>query len=285
MTTPVALPGLRASSPAAALALYGLAVVLDGTVGWAAHGEGWQAQVAVPGCASVDDVATLVVTRCRERPADAVLGLAKDVNELVPAQWREGIERDDAVAQVVAGLSAEAPLRSAGQVALSPACVYSFGTRGTLFGNVAKQEHELDATAVHALLSGPWVARRGVNTLGLDSGARRQDGATMGPDPSADGVRGVPGLVPLAVRGLAAVAPMPGPRATRGGAFVRDSSGVELRWPVFAEAVRGSQIALIANRDWAARSPAQRQAAGVEAVYASRVLRAERRLAEGRRVA
>ena len=129
------------------------------------------------------------------------------------------------------------------------------------------------------------MPKKGCNTLGLDPHARRQDGAIIGPDPSADGVRGVPALVPLAARGLAAVAPMPDAGRVRGGAFVRDGAGLDFRWPVFTFPVSAAALPLLVARDWSSRTASQRAAAGVEAVFASRILRDERRLSIGRRVA
>ncbi len=127
---------------------------------------------------------------------------------MTPDQFAAG--QSEAVHRVLVGLAAEAPLRANGRVAITPICTYSFGTRGTLFGNAVKQDASLTAEVVRRLLANEAREQKGCNTLGFDPAARRQDGAVIGPDPSADGVRGVPGLVPLMLRGLATVAPMPG---------------------------------------------------------------------------
>jgi hypothetical protein len=274
------------------LALYGIAHLLkpEATVRWTGEARsGWRAEVISDQCADVDGLVEVLADTIRSDSLSDVKSLAKDVNELTAETWSKGISRQDAVARLVIGLSAEAPLRAGARTSLTPLCVYSFGSRGTLFGNVAKQDSTIKSVELRAVLMGAWTPKRDCNTLGLDPGARRQDGATMGPDPSADGVRGVPGLLPLMIRGLAAVAPMPGEGRVRGGAFVRTDSGVEFRWPTFNVPVSAAALPLVVARDWTARSGAQRIAAGVEAVFAARILRGHGRLsgrlAIGRRVA
>lgn len=287
--TAVSLPGLDAGSPACVLALYGLVHVLgEGTkVRWTSARATWLPEVAGPGLDSLETVIDRLVDGIRADDLTSIAKVAKDVNEVTPQGWRLGVDDEStSIARLLMGLCAESPRRQSGErVALTPACVYSFGTRGTLFAQAAKQDAELDPADLARLLNGTWEARRGVNTLGLDPAARRQDGATMGADPSADGVRGVPGLVPLMLRGMATVAPMPGRHAVAGGAFVRDADGIELRWPVFDVWVSRERLALVAARDWTARTPAERSAARVQAVFGSRILRRERRVAQGRRVA
>jgi hypothetical protein len=289
MSVPIRLPGLRGESPAAALALYGISHLLgeEATVSWVAdeRGAGWCAEVTSSRTGGLDELCRALVDAVVADPLSGLRDLAKDVNELTPKLWSVGLRTDIAVARLVAGLCCEAPLRQGERVALSPICVYSFGTRGTLFGNAVKQDEAIDVKSVRALLTSPWTPTKGCNTLGFDPGARRQDGAIMGPDPSADGVRGVPGLVPLVLRGLAAVAPMPHPTRAQGGAFARGDGRVEFRWPIFTTPVARASLSLVVARDWMRRSPAQCAAAGIEAVFAAVVLRAERRLSLGRRVA
>jgi hypothetical protein len=292
MTSPLRLSGLRADSPAAALALYGIAHLLGSktTVRWTPEdSSGWHAEITSDRCTDLDELLDLLLAGIREDPFSDLQTLAKDVNELMPQTWLAGIGRKDGVARLLIGLCAEAPLRAQGQVSLTPLCVYYFGTRGTLFGTAATQDASVSEAGLRSVLLGPWAPKKNCNTLGLDPGARRQDGAIMGPDPSADGVRGVPGLVALMLRGLATVAPMPGGARVRGGAFVRDQNGAEFRWPVFTSPVPSAALALVAARDWSARTGAERAAAGVEAVFASRLLRPQGRisgrLALGRRVA
>jgi|GEM_PF-6132156 len=288
MTT-LPLPGLSGESPAAALALYGIAQLLAerAAVQWQAHGDGWCGALVSDEIGTVDELAQALSDAVAADPLDALQALAKDVNELRPDAWRRGVTGEDgaSVRNVIAGLCAETPLRAAGQVPMTPLCVYSFGTRGTLFGNAVKQDAALKPADLRALLVGSWNARKDVNTLGLDPGARRQDGAVIGPDPSADGVRGVPALVPLALRGLAAVAPMPGISRVGGGAFLREAGRVSFSWPIFTTPVTSELLGLVAGRDWRSRDAAARAAAGIEAVYAAAILRDERRLGYGRRVA
>lgn len=287
MSVPLALLGLRGDSPAAALALYGIAYLLgsDATVRWTGvAASGWHAEVTAEDCGDLAELADRLVEAIAADPLSSMGSLAKDINELKSETWRDGINQGGSIGRLVAGLCAEAPLRTGERVSLTPACVYSFGTRGTLFGNAAKQDDAVGAKDLRALLAGPWSAKGNCNTLGFDPGARRQDGAVMGPDPSADGVRGVPGLVPLVLRGLAAVAPMPGARRVSGGAFARHEEGIDFRWPVFTAAVRTDALPLVAGRNWSARTRAQRMAAGIEAVFGSLILRAERRLSIGRRI-
>ncbi len=286
--TAIPLPGLSAESPAAALALYGLAYLAGprARVRWSPSGLRWHAEVLAPGCSDIDGLAQLLVDQINEDSFASIETLAKDVNELTAEGWRAGLDGPTAaINRLMTGLCAEAPLRPGGQVALTPLCVYSFGSRGTLFGNAAKQDSSVRVKAIRALLTGPWSAARNCNTLGLDPAARRQDGATMGPDPSADGVRGVPGLVPLALRGLTAVAPLPNRPRVTGGAFAREGASVSFEWPIFTIAVAASSLRMVVARRWSQRSDAQRAAAGVESVYSARVLRAERRVAFGQRVA
>jgi len=288
MTASIPLPGLRADSPAAALALYGIAQVLapDASVRWASRGDSeWRAEVINARCSDIDGLVEMLIDAIQSDPLTDVQSIAKDVNELTPQTWSGAVSGESAVARLLEGLCAEAPLRTGGRVSLTPVCVYSFGYRGTLFGNVAKQDGALRADELRALLHDPWMPRKGCNTLGLDPHARRQDGAIMGPDPSADGVRGVPALVPLAARGLAAVAPMPDARHVRGGAFARDSAGPDFRWPMFTFPVSAAALPLLVARDWSRRTAAKRAAAGIEAVFSARILRAEKRLSIGRRVA
>jgi hypothetical protein len=283
----IPLTGLRGDSPAGALALYGVAALLedDATVRWAGAEGRWHAAVAGPAVGGVDELAHLLAERVAADALSAVTGLAKDVNELTPDAWRAVVEGPaGSTRRLIIGLTAEAPLRAGGQVALTPLCVYSFGTRGTLFGNAAKADTTVKAADLRSVLEGPWRHKRNVNTLGLDPSARRQEGATMGPDPSADGTRGVPGLLPLLLRGLAAVAPMPGTRPW-GGAFATSDGAPELRWPIFVEPIAARAMPLVTARDWTLRSEAQRRAAGVAAIYAARILRDERRLSVGRRAA
>ena len=292
MTASIPLSGLRADSPAAALALYGIAHLLapDVSVRWTGDGDsGWHAEVSSARCADLDTLVEALIEAIGSDPLTGVQSIAKDVNELTPQTWSAALSAESAVTRLLEGLCAEAPLRTGGRVSLTPVCVYSFGTRGTLFGNLAKQDGALRTAELRALLYGSWMPKKGCNTLGLDPHARRQDGAIIGPDPSADGVRGVPALVPLACRGLASVGPMPGTDRVRGGAFARDGAGLDFRWPVFTFPVTASALPLLVARDWSRRSNAQRAAAGVEAVFASRILRPHGhisgRLALGRRVA
>ena len=280
------LAGLRGGSPAAALALYGIASLLPAgsTVRWLEHGSGdWVAAVDA-GAADLSALSVVLVDAIKADGLGSLDEVAKDINEVTPEQF--AVRRSAGVHRVLVGLAAEAPLRPNGNVAITPICTYSFGTRGTLFGNAVKQDASLTVDVMRRLLAGEGREQKDVNTLGFDPSARRQDGAVIGPDPSADGVRGVPGLVPLVLRGLATVAPMPGTaRSAQGGAFVRAGSHLEFRWPVLSTAVRSDALAFLVARDWSARSAAQRRASGVDAVYASTVLRDERRLAAGRRVA
>ncbi len=288
MTASIPLPGLRADSPAATLALYGIAHLLapDVSVRWTSQRDsGWHAEVLSVRCSDFDGLVEALMEEVGSDPLTDVQSIAKDINELTPASWSAALRAGSAVARLVEGLCAEAPLRTGARLSLSPVCVYSFGTRGTLFGNVAKQDGALRTAELRALLHGPWTPKKGCNTLGLDPHARRQDGAIIGPDPSADGVRGVPALIPLACRGLAAVAPMPDASRVHGGAFVRDGTGLDFRWPVFTIPVSAVALPLLVARDWGLRTAAQRAAAGIEAVFASQILRGERRLSIGRRVA
>lgn len=284
MAEPISLPGLRADSPAAALALYGISYLLgeEATVRWTpASGS---AEVNTP-CETIDDLCELLVGAVRRDPFHGLERIGKDINELTPAAWESNAKPGTALGRLVAGLCAEAPLRNGDRAALTPICVYSFGTRGTLFGNAAKQDEAFDVKALRAVLNGAWVAKKDVNTLGFDPGARRQDGAIMGPDPSADGVRGVPGLVPLVLRGLAAVAPMPWPSRVGGGAFRRENGTLQFLWPIFTAPTGAAALPALVARDWTQRNPAERVAASIDAVYAADILRAERRLSFGRPVA
>jgi hypothetical protein len=288
VTASIQLPGVSADSPAATLALYGIARLLapDISVCWTRHAElKWHADVLSARCADLDELVGMLIEAIESDPLTGLQSIAKDVNELTPHTWSCALSAEGAVAGLLEGLCAEAPLRTGGRVSLTPVCVYSFGTRGTLFGNVAKQDGALRPAELRALLHGPWMPKKGCNTLGFDPYARRQDGAIIGPDPSADGVRGVPALIPLASRGLAAVAPMPAAGRVRGGAFVSDGTRLDFRWPVFTSPVSAAALPLMAARDWSRRTDAQRAAAGIEAVFASRILRGERRLSIGRRVA
>lgn len=282
----VLLPGLRAGSPAGALALYGIAWLLPAgsTVRWVDDGHGgWLAAVDA-GTANLGALSTIVVDAIKANGLGSLSEVAKDINEVTPEQFAVG--RPEVVHRVLVGLAAEAPLRANGNLAITPICTYSFATRGTLFGNAAKQDASLTVDDLQRLLAGEAREQKGCNTLGFDPAARRQDGAVIGPDPSADGVRGVPGVVPLVLRGLASVAPMPSiGRRAQGGAFVRNERRWEFRWPVFTTAVPCDALPLLVARDWGPRSAAQRAANSVGAVYASRVLRDERRLAQGRRIA
>lgn len=279
------IPGLRGGSPAAALALYGIASLLpaNSTARWVQDGGDWTAALDV----DVSDLVALAERLVNAINADGLASLAavaKDINEVTPAQFVA--HRTAAVRRVLVGLAAEAPLRPNGNVAITPICTYSFGTRGTLFANAVKQDAALTTEVVRRLLAREATEHKGCNTLGFDPSARRQDGATIGPDPSQDGVRGVPGLVPLILRGLATVSPMPAHgRRVNGGAFARTGHSWEFHWPIFTTPVRCDTLAFLAARDWAARSAARRAASGIDAVYASSVLRDERRLAHGRRVA
>lgn len=289
MTVTFDLPGVRAESPAGALALYGIAGLLESTatVRWkGAVAAGWQAEVVTSAADDTEGLASALAERITADSLERAPDLAKDINELRPEGWRAALDSGSvSIAKLVLGLGAEAPLRGTGAVPLTPLCVYSFGTRGTLFGNAARADARLTQTDLHAVLAGPWTPRKGHNTLGFDPGARRQDGALMGSDPSADGVRGVPGLVPLLLRGLVAVAPMPGVRSAQGGAFHRDGRALSFRWPVMTMPTPAASLGLVVARDWTTRSPAERSASGVAAVFEARILRAERRLSHGRQVA
>jgi len=282
----VVLPGLRGGSPAAALALYGIASLLPAgaTVRWVEGGRGDWVVAVDAGMRDLAALSTILVDAVKADGLGPLEEVAKDINEVTPDQF--AARRAEAVHHVLVGLAAEAPLRANGKVAITPICTYSFGTRGTLFGNAVKQDASLTVDVVQRLLAGEAQEQKGCNTLGFDPAARRQDGAVIGPDPSADGVRGVPGLVPLVLRGLATVAPMPGiGQSAQGGAFVRHERRWEFRWPIFASAVRCDALPFLVARDWGARSAAQRGASSIDAVYASTVLRDERRLGHGRRVA
>lgn len=284
--TELVLPGLRGGSPAAALALYGIAwlVPAGSTMRWVGNGLGdWVAAVD----ADVPDIAAMSATVVEAIKVDdlrTLQAVAGDINQVTPEQF--AAPRTAAVRRVLVGLAAEAPLLAKGNVARTPICVVSFRGKRNLFGSAAKQDKAMDVQAVRRLLSGEAEEQKGCNTLGFDPAARRQDGAVIGPDPSADGVRGIPGLVPLILRGLATVAPMPGAgRSTQGGAFVRIDRRVEFRWPIFSSAVRCDALPFLVARDWGARSASQRAASGIDAVYASTVLREELRLGHGRRIA
>jgi hypothetical protein len=284
----ILLPGLRAESPAGALAFYGIAGLVPPGARLCWSGDevsGWRGSVEHEG---ISELSMLVDALCRaiaSRPLAGLVEVAKDLNEVSPDAWREAVVDEDGVGAVLRGLSADAPLRSGGQVAMTPLCVYNFRSRGRLFDNIAKQDQALKEKELRALLEGNWRPKKDINTLGLDPAARRQDGAVIGPDPSADGVRGVPALLPLAARGLAAVAPEPHERWAAGGAFRRGDGRIDFEWPIFIEPVRAEAVPLVAARRWLDRAPAQRRSAGIAAVFASQVLRDERRLSAGRRVA
>lgn len=284
----ILLPGLRAESPAGALALYGMAGLVPPSARLSWSGDkvsGWTGSVEHEGISELSMLVDALCQAITSRPLAGLVEVAKDLNEVSPDAWREAVMQEDGVGALLRGLSTDAPRRSKGQVAMTPLCVYNFRSRGRLFDNIGKQDQALKEKELRALLEGNWRPKKDINTLGLDPAARRQDGAVIGPDPSADGVRGVPALLPLAARGLAAVAPQPHERWAGGGAFRRGDGRIDFEWPVFTEPVRAEAVPLVAARRWLDRSPAQRRSAGIAAVFASRVLRDERRLSAGRRVA
>lgn len=295
MSPAVPLAGLRADSPAAALALYGLAAIAGAsTVRWTSDAQGsWHGELSSPRLEDLAQVAQAALEAIEAGPLTDLHSIAADLNDILPDPGKASLTRSDCIGRLASGMYAEAPLRKNNKrkepvLSFTPLSVAGFDGKRSFFGQAVKQDRDLigSRTALRqitALLDGPWVRKKDTNTLGLDPGARRQDGATIGPDPSADGVWGVPALLPLALRGLATVAPMPASGRVRGGAFTADHS--EFCWPVFTVPVPTDALALVAARDWAARTPAQRAAAGVEAVFASRILRDERRLAHGRQVA
>jgi hypothetical protein len=284
----ILLPGLRAESPAGALAFYGVAGLVPpgARLSWSGDDvSGWTGAVEHEDIADLSMLVDALLCATVARPLAGLVEVAKDLNEVSPHAWREAVGKEDGVSAVLRGLSADAPRRSGGQVAMTPLCVYNFRSRGRLFDNIAKQDQALTEHELLALLEGNWQPKKNINTLGLDPAARRQDGAVIGPDPSADGVRGVPALLPLAARGLAAVAPQPHERWAGGGAFRRDDGHIDFEWPVFTQPVPAEAVPLLVARRWRDRSPAQRRSAGIAAVFASQVLRSERRLSAGRRVA
>lgn len=287
MTDPIILSGLRGDSPVAVLAFYGIATLLSSANAecwWTARpAGGWQASVRVPGINGTAALADHLVSQIQHNPLTGLLKVAPDANKVMPADLRRVLnDPPSAVRAVVAGLVAECPARSKGQTALSRFTITSFKGKRSVFGTVIREDDHVTAALLHEVLAGPWIHRPDHNTLNLDPSAREQDGSRLGVDPSTSGVRGVGALLPLVIRGLPSVPPLPAAaRRVRCGAFA-DNTFV---WPVWSQTLPMRAIPWMASRDWSKRSEAQRRAASVEAVFGASVTEAKdgRRLTYGRR--
>ena len=94
MTASIPLPGLRADSPAAALALYGIAHLLapDVSVRWTSQRDSeWHAEVSSARCPDFDGLVEALTEAIGSDPLTDVQSIAKDVNELTPQTWSRAL--------------------------------------------------------------------------------------------------------------------------------------------------------------------------------------------------
>lgn len=288
MTEPLLLNGLRGDSPAAALALYGIAALLDSTeceCCWTAEpAGGWRAMLLAPGVNSTEDLADRLAKGIQQDSLTGLLDIAPDANKVMPEDLRRALDQPPSAARTtLAGLVAECPVRAAGQTAFSRFTITSFQGKRSVFGTVIREDDQVSTELLHEVLVGPWLHRPGHNTLNLDPSARDQDGSRLGVDPSTSGVRGVGALLPLMIRGVSSVPPHPAAaRRVRCAAFADDT----FVWPIWSRPLPVHAISRMASRDWSKRSEPQRRAASVEAVFGAKVTMAKdgRRLTYGRRM-
>lgn len=291
MTGPVPLPGVRASSPMGLLVALGTLDVLTehydaGTrLAWCDDGSGHCAAITAGGATTPDELADRTFDAIAADSLAAIQSLAKDLNQVTPGALHDALG-NPGFPRSVAGLCAEAPLRPAGQVAMTPLVITSFQGRRSVFGTLLRSDADLTERQLSALFSGPWRYARSVATLNLDPGAREQDSARMAADASADGTRGVPGSLSLAARGLTLLPPLP--TGSGRGKRPRVAAVHEGRfaWPVWTSALTRFGVRALMGRSWGAvLDGATLDAYGIAAVFESEIVDAKdgRRLAHARR--
>lgn len=300
----VELPGIVAESPMGLLVALGTLDVLSEHVSpgarlwWLADQTGGhRGVIEVTGAATPDDVARLAFQALSDDPLANLLEVAPDLNKVAPPSLHRALTASPAPwTRVLYGLCAEAPLRPNGQAAMTPLAITSFKGRRSVFPTLVRADAAVSEVQLRKVYSGPWRYARNVPTLNLDPAAREQDSARMSVDASADGTRGTPGTLALAVRGLGLIGPLPSrgrrPRLAAVSQRRRTGSGAaesRLVWPVWKQPLSRFGARALLGRDWLQREPdAETLAAcGILALYQSAVVAAKdgNRLARARRIA
>lgn len=299
----VALPGVVAQTPMGLLVALGTLDVLtehvapDTRLWWKATQTGGHlAVISVPRALSPDDVAQLVFEALADDPLAGLMEVAADLNKVAPADLHRALtSRGVPWLRVLCGLCAEAPLRPQGQSAMTPLAITSFKGRRSVFATVLRADAAVSEAHLRAVYGGRWSYERKIPTLNLDPAAREQDSARMAADASADGTRGAPGTLPLAVRGLSLLSPLPSRVRPRLPALNerRSSRSVAaarlLVWPVWERPLSRFGARALLGRDWLEREPDAETltACGILAIYQSAIVAVKdgSRLARARRIA
>lgn len=293
---PTAMPeiqtGLRAENPMSFLVAIGALEILAShedraaRLVWRSTENGWRGALLT---STADDTAGLAEVLFNAIQANTLRGLrevAQDLNRVDPSVLRQVLEATDdtGVRRVLGALVAEMPLTSNGFAAMTPMCITSFHGRRSVFGAIVGSDDDLRPWHLLPLLVGEWRGHKGVATLGWDPAMREQDSARMGPDASADGTRGVPGALQLAIRGLHACAPLPC-RGRRPRVAAVDGS--RFIWPIWDSPLRSFGVRNLMGRRWSDVPRPELDACGVRAVYAAEIVPAKngRRLAQAHALA
>lgn len=280
----IEITGLRADNPMCVLVAFGVIDLLARTgdegarLSWEADGHGFHAVLE----STVGDIDDVVATLKSALKLDDVPGLrdvASDINTILPGDLRKELgDPESRRRHLLSGLAAEYPLRPGGQAAMTPLCMISFRGTRSLFKALAKEDSKVTEEHLRVLLIGPWKYEKGFSSLNLNPAARIQDSARMGPNASADGTRGAPGSMSLAVRGMTLVPPLPSrsfPVRVVACRSERSRDGQTRRreaafaWPVWSPGLTRAGVQSMMSRAWGKRpNPLP---PGVLAVYRSTI--------------
>jgi hypothetical protein len=280
----IEMTGLRADNPMCVLVALGVIDLVTrggddaARLGWDADEHGFHA-VLESTVGDVEDIASTLKSALKLDDVPALPDVASEINKVLPGDLRKELDEEDSRRRhLLSGLATEYPLRPGGQAAMTPLCMISFRGKRSLFKALAREDGTVTEEDLRDLLIGPWNYERGIGSLNLNPAARIQDSARMGPNASNDGTRGVPGSMPLAVRGMTLVPPLPSrgfpvrvvachsERSREGQTRRRRESAFV--WPVWSPGLTRAGVQLMMSRAWAKRPNLPN---GVMAVYRSTI--------------
>lgn len=270
----ISCPGLRSENPLAFLVALGALELLhrgnvDADLRWSKSVGGWHAVLRADGQSEASALAARLVGLTQTQDFEI---LSTDVNEVDTVTLRQALDTADTDSlALLSALTSEYPLRANGTCAFTQWCFISLrGTRSFL-PTLRNAVERLQTADVETVLTGPWSYRRDVNTLNLDPGARAQENALMGPDPSADKTRGVAGTLGLAAFGLPFYPLRPRSDAARSIGLTHRN---RLFWPIWTDHLARDAVRALLASPWiddtnAAEAAPHLRAHGVVARYVS----------------
>ncbi|MHB1537126.1 MAG: type I-G CRISPR-associated protein, Cas3-extension family [Solirubrobacteraceae bacterium] len=238
----VALTGLRAENPLAFLVALGALSLLSETdherprMSWQEHDGSWTPHLHGERLATDDGVVEAIAAAHEKRDLEAELGWEKDVMKLTRPEARAALQRlpsDTEAARVIAACVTELPLRQPnGWVPYTPFRLVPRRGRAR-FLEAAVRESQNGSEHIRSCLFEEWVHTPDTQSMRWDPSALVSSRALMAEAPTHAKVRGVPGAVLLAIRGLASFPLVTNQRGRASAAGFADRR--RFVWPIWRD--------------------------------------------------